>query len=70
MIRYFVGGIIVSFLSLAALGRYKEKYDLDYCQPAMRLRWLVFKETLRLNRRKHEHELEKSKQTQGSDFML
>lgn len=38
---------IVGLTGLYMLGAYKEKHDLDYCLPARRLRWLVFKEELK-----------------------
>lgn len=42
------------FSGLAILGRYLERHDLDYSQPARRLRWMIFKEELR-KRRKRKH---------------
>jgi hypothetical protein len=57
-----VGSAIVGSLTgLALFGRFKEKTDLDYCQPARRLRWLVFQEELRKYRRKRNEEMEPKK---------
>jgi len=52
MIRLILERMVGSLSGFAALGKYKEAHDLDYCVPARRLRWLVFKEKMRNRRRR------------------
>lgn len=58
--RYIVSGLIAAATlgGLAVWGRHLERTDLDYCVPARKLRWLVFKEEMKRRRRDAQRQAE------------
>jgi hypothetical protein len=55
MYRTLIATAIGTLAGLAALGEYVEKHDLDYCVPARRLRWMVWREERKQKRKRRKY---------------